>query len=109
MYFEDFCNEYNLSTKEQTQQTKQAVNNKEQNDQNVSKSGISEDEIIKKIDKYKNYNNQQLLTELLTEVNKQKKSGNLTDKNLQEMIASLSPYLDNEQKQRLSEISKLLR
>ena len=109
MDFEDFCKQYSQSPTEQTQQTEKTVNSKGPKGQNVGASGINENEIKSKIDKYKNYNNQQLLTELLTEVNKQKKSGNLTDKSLQEMIASLSPYLDNKQRPRLNEISKLLR
>ena len=119
MDFENFCNSYDNQQNGQfdRQSESKAKNdfvNKNQNktkieNQTAGINGINEDEIKKKIEKYKNYDNQQLLTELLTEANKQKKSGNLTDQKLTEMIESMSPYLDDSQKQRLNEIAKLLR
>lgn len=103
MDFENFCNSY-VEKDEKDTKTEQQKNQKK-----VQTNSVYEDDIKKKIDKYKNYSNQELLTELLTEANKQKKNGNLTNEKIEEMVSGLSPYLDNEQKQRLNEIIKLLR
>ena len=103
MDFENFWNSY-VEKDEKDTKTEQQKNQKK-----VQTNSVYEDDIKKKIDKYKNYSNQELLTELLTEANKQKKNGNLTNEKIEEMVSGLSPYLDNEQKQRLNEIIKLLR
>lgn len=107
MDFENFCNSYTNEPKDEEFFVKNTSEN-----QNVNKESINqmnESDIQNKIEKYKGYNNQQLMAELLAEANKQKRNGNLTEKNLQEMVANLSPYLDESQKKRLNEIIKMLR
>ena len=108
MDFEDYCKSYVEPQKSENFE-QQRENLTKLNDKKVESNSINEDEIKKKIDKYKNYNNQELLNELLKETNRQKKNGTLTDKKLDEMMNGLLPYLDNEQKQRMNEILKLLR
>lgn len=111
MDFEDFCNDYTDQKQDKQFSTPkdQTKNSAQGQSQTLGANGISEDDIKKKIEKYKNYSNQQLLTELLAEANKQKMSGNLTEQKLQQMIEGISPYLDDAQKQKLNEIAKLLR
>ena len=108
MDFEDFCKSYvDTSKNENFEKGKEDLT--KSNNKKVESNFINEDEIKKKIDKYKNYSNQELLNELLKETNRQKKNGTLTDKKLDEIANGLIPYLDNEQKQRMNEILKLLR
>ena len=70
MDFEDFCNSYVEPQKNDNYET-QNENLTKSNNKKVESNFINEDEIKKKIDKYKNFSNQELLNELLKETNRQ--------------------------------------
>lgn len=83
-------------------------NNCNQNE-NVNKQNFDKKELTKKIEKYKNMNQSELLNELLKESGKQKQNGNLDDKKLQDIKNSLSGVLTEEQQSRLDDLIKMLR
>ena len=70
---------------------------------------ISEDEIKRRIEKYKNMNQSELMNELLKESNKQKKNGNLDDKKLQDIKNTMSAFMTDEEQKRLDNLIKMLR
>lgn len=106
MDFEDFCESY--KPKPENKQ-KNDVNANSKSDSKTNSYSAKQEDWQEKIEKYKSYSNEQLLSELLKEVNIQKRSGNLTDEKLKEIVGSLSPFLDEKQKEKLNEIVKMLR
>ena len=106
MDFESFCEEYKPKNENQKKSSFGNNNPKVNFDK---KTDFNEEYLKEKIEKYKSYDNEQLLSELLKEVNKQKKNGNLTDKKISDIYGGLSPFLDESQKQKLNDIIKMLR
>ena len=136
MNFNDFCeNEKDFNNNEndnrfekinnnlhknaqKTQQNQQNFNNFDNFSKNngintggeyTKKQNFDETEIAKKIEKYQNMSQSELLSELLKESSKQKQNGNLDDKKLEEIKNSLSGVLTKEQQTKLDDLIKMLR
>lgn len=126
MNFEEFCSNNDKINKTEgkdkfekfNQNLQKNIKNSEnlgQNDPNQqnfyknSNLNIDEEEIKEKIQKYQNMNQNELLSELLKETKKQKQNGNLDNQKLEEIKNSMSTVLNDEQKNRLDELIKLLR
>ena len=100
MDFENFCENFH-DTKQEKPQPK--------TEQKTEKQTFDDADIKEKIERYQSLNSSQLMTELLKEVNKQKSSGNLTNEKLESMMNEISAFLDEEQKNKLQDILKMLR
>lgn len=126
MNFEEFCSNNDKINKtvekdkfeKFNQNLQKNIKNSEnlgQNDPNQqnfyknSNLNIDEEEIKEKIQKYQNMNQNELLSELLKETKKQKQNGNLDNQKLEDIKNSMSTVLNDEQKNRLDELIKLLR
>lgn len=60
------------------------------------------------LDKYKNMNNNELMSNLFSEASKLKKEGKLDDEQLNSLKSTISPFLNNNQQQMLNEIIKAI-
>lgn len=60
------------------------------------------------IDKYKNMGNDELMSNLLSEANKLKQQGKLDSDQLNNLSSTLSPFLNNEQKDMLANLIKAI-
>ncbi len=60
-------------------------------------------------DKYKNMNSNELMTALFNEANKLKSQGKLDNNTLNSLSSSLAPYLNDEQKQVLNNLIKMMK
>lgn len=60
------------------------------------------------LDKYKNMNNNELMSNLFSEASKLKKEGKLDDEQLNRLKSTISPFLNNDQQQMLNEIIKAI-
>lgn len=60
------------------------------------------------LDKYKNMNNNELMSNLFSEASKLKKEGKLDDEQLNSLKSTISPFLNNDQQQMLNEIIKAI-
>lgn len=88
MGFKDFCENYNNTQ-----------NNHEQ------KNAQDSEENIKNIyNKYKDKNEDELLSELISNVNKQKQEGTFNIENITNMLSKISPYLTQEQSDKIKDI-----
>ena len=83
MDFEEYCKNYQPKPKNKNISDVKQENNKEKS------SILNQDDLQEKIEKYKSFDNQQLMSELLKEVNSQKRNGNLTDEKLNEILKLL--------------------
>ena len=135
MNFCDFCDESNLSNNYETNQQfdygrnyscnninhKNVENNGQktqinqqntsifkQNNQMLENDGLKQD-IQNRLNKYQNMSENQLQAELFKEATRQKQNGNLDEKKLNDIKNTLSPMLDESQKNRLEDLIKMLR
>ena len=115
MNFSDFCEkEPEIDKIEIDKNLQKNAQNKQKNIENLQKNAqnqsiIDKNEIKEKFEKYQNMNQTELINELLKESNIQKQKGNLDEKKLDEIKNSLSPLMDEEQKNRLNELINMLR
>ena len=128
MNFSDFCDnnqnmkkyEKNFQKNDKNMQKNSNFNQNNQNFNDLSNNSqskqnqIFENETLKndieqKIKKYQNLSQSELLNELLKETAKQKQNGNFDTNQLEEIKNSLLPMLDENQKQRLEQITKMLK
>ena len=73
---------------------------------NENKEKASEYQDI--IDKYKNMGNDELMSNLLSEASKLKQQGKLDSNQLNNLSSTLSPFLNNEQKDMLANLIKAI-
>ncbi len=70
---------------------------------------ISEDDIKEAYDKYKNLSEDELLSTLFKEVDKQKQNGTFDLENLKSLVSSMSPMLTDEQLNNINNLLERLR
>lgn len=77
-------------------------------DVNEIKSNVDKEKIEDLLDKYSTFSERELLDEFLKVSLDEKKKGNLSEDNLNNLRDTLDPYLDDNAKGRLDEILKRL-
>ncbi len=60
------------------------------------------------LDKYKNMDNNELMSNLFSEASKLKKEGKLDDNQLNSLKSTISPFLNNDQQQMLNSLIKAI-
>ena len=96
MNFNDFCKENNKNLKtDNISQTMSSNNNKE--------------DARKIYDKYSGFSNDELMQELIKQTQLKKSDGSLDNKKLNEIQATLSPFLNSEQNKNLKDIMDRLK
>lgn len=70
---------------------------------------ISEDDIKEAYDKYKDLSEDELLSTLFKEVDKQKQNGTFDLENLKSLVSSMSPMLTDEQLNNINNLLERLR
>ena len=95
MDFRDFANNY-----------KQKKDSTQKNDTNASTNNNSDYEDM--IKKYENLNQQELMSELFKQSEQMKSEGRWNNEEMEKIASTLSPYLNDEQKQMLASLTKRL-
>lgn len=95
-------NDYVKNAKFKAESTQQSTNN-------TQTQNIDDKFIQQMLNKYKGMSQEQLLNQLLTETNKQKQSGQLSNKKIDDLSNQLKPFLDANQQDKLDEILKMMR
>ena len=68
-----------------------------------------EQEISQLIDKYSTYNHDELMDEFLKETEKKKENGEIDDEKLSKVKNLLTPYLSQEQMERLNDLIDMVK
>jgi len=84
-------------------------NNKEINSSKESVCKISEEELKNKIDEYSSYSSENLMNEFIRLTNEKKQRGELDDSELEKLKNTISPMLNNEQKNNLDKLLKMVK
>ena len=132
MKFSEYCKtdagnqqkSYDINTKSQFNENSTEIENIRKNYENIRKNdqntqkysqnyqnfeNIDIDDNIKNMfSKYQSMTETELQTELIKEVNKQKQSGNFSPQKISEIKDAILPFLNDEQKQKLEQIIKML-
>ena len=70
---------------------------------------VKKEDVSELIDKYSTYSEDDLMKEFLEESKKQKDSGELSNEKISKIKSVLSPYLDEQQKQKLEDLIKMVK
>jgi len=73
------------------------------------RSEIKKEDVSELIDKYSTYSEDELMKEFLEESKKKKDSGEFSDEKISKIKSVLSPYLDEQQKQKLEDLIKMVK
>lgn len=108
MNFEDFCDEQN-----QKNQNFCGANDKVQGavdgerlSEKFSQSDI--EQVRDAIEEYQNLDREQLFAMLASEARRQKQNGNLTPQKIRQIRDEMSPFLSDEQRQKLDELLNMI-
>lgn len=104
MDFNDYCKNAKFESV-----NKNNINDIKTDSSHIKNQSINEQQLQQTLNKFKSMSQNDLMTELLKETNKQKQNGNLNDKKLQDLSNQLKPMLDSSQQAKLDEILKMLR
>ena len=128
MNFEDFCenNTGGIETNK-TDKFEKINKNLQKNTQKTQKNALNEqilknnskefenfkselsDDLMQKLDTYKNMNRSELVAELVAESRKQKQNGNLDSKKLEEIKNSILPLLSSEEQSNFLSLIDLIK
>lgn len=75
-----------------------------ENEKTINDNKSKTDEYQNIINKYKNMNSSELMSNLFAEASKLKKEGKLDQNTLNSLNSTLSPFLNNDQKNMLAEL-----
>lgn len=83
-------------------------------DEKIEEEGLhttieNSESLKEKINNLSNKNSDELLSELMKNVQKQKQDGSFDYNNLENMVNTISPYLTNEQKSKIYELLQRIR